>query len=202
MAVMDRLPEILVPGRSEAQAAWEIEKAFRDLGASELAFAPIVAVDANAALPHAIPGDTVITDGCLVLVDVGGRHADYCSDQTRTVWVGSRPPERFTTLLARVKRAQAAALARLGPGLSYREAHGLARDVFEAEGVAGHFTHSLGPRHRPGDPRGPQPQSGRRGRARPGHGGHGGAGAVLPPNGAGRAGSTWPLITADGCETL
>ncbi len=143
-AVMERLPEILVPGRTESQAAWEIEKCFRELGASELAFAPIVAVNANAALPHAIPGETAITEGCQVLVDVGGRHADYCSDQTRTLWVGDTPPERYLTMLDRVKRAQAAALAGLRPGLTFREAHALAREVFDREGVADRFTHSLG----------------------------------------------------------
>ncbi len=143
-AVMDRLPEVLVPGRTEAEAAWEIEKLFRGFGASELAFSPIVAVDANAALPHAIPGETVITDGCLVLVDVGGRRDDYCSDQTRTVWVGKNPPDRFLTMLDRVKRAQAAALAGLRPGLALRDAHALARAVFAKEDVADRFTHSLG----------------------------------------------------------
>ena len=142
--VMASLPDILLPGRTEGQAAWEIEKRFRELGASELAFAPIVAIDANAALPHAIPGETVITDGCLVLVDVGGRAFDYCSDQTRTVWVGGTPPERFATMLARVQAAQAAALDRLGPGMSFREAYALAREVFVREGVAERFTHSLG----------------------------------------------------------
>ncbi|MFP5258653.1 MAG: M24 family metallopeptidase [Acidobacteriota bacterium] len=143
-AVMASLPDILLPGRTENQAAWEIEKRFRELGASELAFAPIVAVNANAALPHAIPGETVITDGCLVLVDVGGRAADYCSDQTRTVWVGEAPPERFTTMLAQVQAAQAAAIERLAPGLSFRQAYALARESFAKEGVAEHFTHSLG----------------------------------------------------------
>jgi Xaa-Pro aminopeptidase len=143
-AVMERLPEVLVPGRTEAQAAWEIEKLFREFGASELAFAPIVAADANAALPHAIPGETVITDNSLVLVDVGGRRDDYCSDQTRTIWVGGNPPDRFLTMLDRVKRAQAAALAELRPGLTYRAAYALARQVFEREGVANRFTHSLG----------------------------------------------------------
>jgi Xaa-Pro aminopeptidase len=143
-AVMDSLPGILLPGRSERQAAWEIEKCFREHGASELAFASIVAVDANAALPHAIPGETVITEGCLVLVDVGGRAFDYCSDQTRTVWVGDSPPERFTTMLSRVQAAQAAVLERLRPGMAFREAYALARDVFAREGVAEHFTHSLG----------------------------------------------------------
>lgn len=143
-AVMAKLPEILVPGRTEAQAAWEIEKSFRELGASELAFAPIVGVDANAALPHAIPGETVITENCLVLVDVGGRADAYCSDQTRTLWVGGNPPERFRTMLDQVKRAQHAALSSLRPGLAFSEAYALAWKVFEKEGVAKYFTHSLG----------------------------------------------------------
>ncbi|MGD9608265.1 MAG: M24 family metallopeptidase [Desulfovibrionaceae bacterium] len=200
-AVMDRLPEILTPGRTEAQAAWEIEKAFRELGASELAFAPIVAVDANAALPHAIPGDTVITDGCLVLVDVGGRHADYCSDQTRTIWVGSRPPERFRTMLDRVKRAQAAALAKLGPGLPFREAHALAREVFAREGVAAHFTHSLG--HGVGleTHEGPSLNPAAEGVLAPGMIVTVEPGLYYPKWG----GARWEhmaCITADGCETL
>ena len=200
-AVMDRLPEILTPGRTEAQAAWEIEKAFRELGATELAFAPIVAVDANAALPHAIPGDTVITDGCLVLVDVGGRHADYCSDQTRTIWVGSRPPERFRTMLDQVKRAQAAALAKLGPGLPFREAHALAREVFAREGVASHFTHSLG--HGVGleTHEGPSLNPAAEGVLAPGMIVTVEPGLYYPEWG----GARWEhmaCITADGCETL
>ena len=42
------------------------------------------------------------------------------------------------------KAAQAAAIERLTPGLSFRQAYALAREVFAKEGVAEHFTHSLG----------------------------------------------------------
>uniref|UniRef100_I2Q653 Xaa-Pro aminopeptidase n=1 Tax=Desulfovibrio sp. U5L TaxID=596152 RepID=I2Q653_9BACT len=200
-AVMERLPDVLVPGRTEAEAAWEIEKLFREFGASELAFAPIVAVDANAALPHAIPGRTVITDGCLVLVDVGGRRDDYCSDQTRTVWVGKNPPDRFLTMLDRVKRAQAAALAGLRPGLPFRAAHALARQVFEAEGVAAHFTHSLG--HGVGleTHEGPSLNPAAEGVLAPGMVVTVEPGLYYPEWG----GARWEhmaLITEDGCETL
>ncbi|WP_043642999.1 M24 family metallopeptidase [Solidesulfovibrio carbinoliphilus] len=200
-AVMERLPDVLVPGRTEAEAAWEIEKLFREFGASELAFAPIVAVDANAALPHAIPGRTVITDGCLVLVDVGGRRDDYCSDQTRTVWVGKNPPDRFLTMLDRVKRAQAAALAGLRPGLPFRAAHALARQVFEAEGVAAHFTHSLG--HGVGleTHEGPSLNPAADGTLAPGMVVTVEPGLYYPEWG----GARWEhmaLITEDGCETL
>jgi Xaa-Pro aminopeptidase len=200
-AVMARLPEVLVPGRTEAQAAWEIEKLFRELGASELAFSSIVGVDANAALPHAIPGETVIRDECLVLVDVGGRRDDYCSDQTRTVWVGNNPPERFVTLLDRVKRAQTAVLDRLRPGLSFREAYGLAREVFVREGVAERFTHSLGHGIGLETHEGPSLNPTSEGVLEPGMVVTVEPGLYYPEWG----GARWEhmaLITADGCETL
>lgn len=199
--VMDSLPDILIPGRTEAQAAWEIEKCFREHGASELAFAPIVAVDANAALPHAIPGDTVITDGCMVLVDVGGRADNYCSDQTRTLWVGGTPPDRFRTMLDQVQRAQAAALAGLQPGLPFRDAHALARNVFARAGVAEYFTHSLG--HGVGleTHEGPSLNPASEGVLAPGMVVTVEPGLYYPKWG----GARWEhmaLITADGCETL
>ncbi|WP_256128344.1 M24 family metallopeptidase [Desulfolutivibrio sulfoxidireducens] len=143
-AVLSRLPDVLVPGMTEAQAAWEIEKLFREGGASELSFPSIVAVDENAALPHAVPGPRAITDGCLVLVDVGGRVDGYCSDQTRTFWVGGTPSDRFRRTVDMVREAQDAALAALRPGLTHQEAFLLAQNAFATHGVAAAFTHSLG----------------------------------------------------------
>lgn len=200
-AVMDSLPDILTPGRTEAQAAWEIEKRFRDLGASELAFPSIVAVNANAALPHAIPGETPITENSMVLVDVGGRHADYCSDQTRTVWVGDTPPKRFTAMLDLVKEAQTAALQLLRPGLSFREAHDAARAVFQKVGAAQFFTHSLG--HGVGleTHEGPSLNPSAEGQLAPGMVVTVEPGLYYP----GWGGARWEhmaLITAEGCETL
>ncbi len=143
-AVMARLPDVLRPGITEAEAAWEIEKLFREFGASELSFPSIVAVDENAALPHAVPGPKAATDASLVLVDVGGRLDGYCSDQTRTFWVGDTPSDRFRRTLDMVQEAQNAALAAMRPGLSYRDAYMLAKNAFAAHGVDAAFTHSLG----------------------------------------------------------
>lgn len=143
-AVFDRVPELLAVGRTEIDIAWDIERLFRQGGASELSFSPIVAVGPNAALPHAIPGRDAVTDGCPVLVDVGGRLDGYCSDQTRTYWVGDRPSEDFSRTMELVRQAQERAMAGIGPGVFFREAYHLARDHFQAHGVAEAFTHSLG----------------------------------------------------------
>ncbi|MHC1699763.1 MAG: M24 family metallopeptidase [Humidesulfovibrio sp.] len=142
--IMRALPDVLVPGLTEAEAAWQIERLFREAGAESLSFPSIVGVDRNAALPHAIPGDTRISRDCLVLVDAGCRLNGYCSDQTRTFWVGREPSERFRETKRLVIAAQKAALEAIKPGVRMAEAYAAARRVFEDAGVANQFTHSLG----------------------------------------------------------
>lgn len=134
----------LEPGRSESQVSWLIEKFFRENGASELAFANIVAVGRNAALPHAIPGDEPVVDNCPVLVDIGCRVDNYCSDQTRTFWVGQAPTDEFRRTYDLVRQAQTAAIESMRPGQPLRDAYGHARAVFEKAGTADAFTHGLG----------------------------------------------------------
>lgn len=143
-AVFAQTPDLLVPGKTEAQVAWELEKAFRDQGAEELSFASIVGVGPNAALPHAIPGRDVVREGDLVLVDMGCRLNDYCSDQTRTFWVGGMPSARFEDTMAMVRQAQDKAIDAMGPGMSFAEAYRVAREHFESLGVENMFTHGLG----------------------------------------------------------
>ena len=142
--LMEWAPGVLVPGRTERQAAWDIEQFFRNHGAEGLSFASIVAVDGNAALPHAEPGDALITDNCGVLVDVGCRLDRYCSDQTRTFWVGDRPDAQFARDLDLIKEAQAKAIALIRPGMAAADVHAAAMAYLEAEGVGDLFTHGLG----------------------------------------------------------
>lgn len=142
--IMRALPDVLVPGMCESEAAWQIERLFREAGAEGLSFPSIVGVDKNAALPHAIPGETKIERECLVLVDCGCRLSAYCSDQTRTFWVGRQPTERFQDTRRLVQQAQKAAMAVIRPGVPMADAYRAARNVFEEAGVAQQFTHSLG----------------------------------------------------------
>jgi len=142
--VMRALTDVLVPGMTETEAAWQIERLFREAGAEGLSFPSIVGVNQNAALPHAIPGETKIRQESLVLVDAGCRLAAYCSDQTRTYWVGREPSERFQDTKRLVQAAQKAAMAVIRPGVAFADAYAAARRVFEDAGVARQFTHSLG----------------------------------------------------------
>lgn len=142
--IMAMIPEFLTPGRTEKEVAWDIERSFREAGASALSFPSIVAVGENGALPHAIPGEAPIPASGPVLVDMGCRLDDYCSDQTRTFWVGERAREHFRHTLDLVRGAQEAALAVMRPGLPVSEAYAAAYQYFAARGVEDHFTHALG----------------------------------------------------------
>lgn len=134
----------LEPGKTEEAIAWEVEKFFRENGAEEMAFATIVGVGPNAALPHAIPGKDTVRDNELVLIDTGCRLHDYNSDQTRTFWVGGEPSDRFKQTKELVLEAQQAAIDIIRPGLSYADAYHAAYAVFEKAGVEKLFTHGLG----------------------------------------------------------
>ncbi len=131
-------------GLTEREVAWRIECLFREKGAEEMAFSPIVAWGKNSALPHYNPGLTTIGSRGPLLVDVGGRYCGYCSDQTRTLWIGEDVPSFFLDTLELVKRAQQLAIERLKVGMEIRQLYFLVKDFFEENGVGDRFIHALG----------------------------------------------------------
>jgi Xaa-Pro aminopeptidase len=142
--VFEQVREMLAPGMTESEVAWAIEKLYREQGASELSFSTIVGVGPNGALPHAIPGRDRIEENCPVLIDMGCRLQDYCSDQTRTFWVGDAPSPVFLRTRDLVRKAQDLAVSAMGPGMTAKEAYEVARDFFRRQGVDQYFTHGLG----------------------------------------------------------
>ncbi len=140
-AVLERS---VAPGMTERDVAWLLEQEFRQNRAEALSFAPIVGFGPNAALPHATPGQTRLEPETPVLIDMGGRLNGYCSDQTRTWWIGENPSDEFRRTLDLVQEAQSRAIARIEPGATTAELHATAREYFAQHGAAEHFTHSLG----------------------------------------------------------
>lgn len=142
--VYDRLQPQLTAGLTEKDVAWRLEQEFRLGGAEGLSFAPIVGFGPNGALPHANPGLTRLEPEMPVLIDMGGRRQDYCSDQTRTWWFGDKPTDTFRRTYDLVFEAQTLAMNKCAPGVSTEELYLTAREFFARHGVAEHFTHSLG----------------------------------------------------------
>ena len=75
-------------GMTEKEMAYEIQKFFLLNGASGLAFETIVASGINSSKPHAVPTDKKIQKGDIITIDMGCKYNGYCSDMTRTIFVG------------------------------------------------------------------------------------------------------------------
>jgi Xaa-Pro aminopeptidase len=131
------------PGRTEAEIAWALERKLRESGAEALSFDSIVAAGENAALPHAVPGNRKIKAGQPLLFDWGARLDGYCSDISRTLFLGE-PDDTFKKVFSAVHDAQQKAIEAIRPGISGKEVDKAARDHIERCGFAGHFGHGLG----------------------------------------------------------
>ena len=75
-------------GMTEKQIASAIERFFKINGADGLAFDSIVASGPNSSMPHAVPTDRKIEHGDVITIDMGCKYHGYCSDMTRTIFVG------------------------------------------------------------------------------------------------------------------
>ena len=135
--------KLLKPGVRENEVAAEIEYQMRRGGASGPAFETIVAFGERSALPHARPTAKRLKKNELVVLDLGVILAHYCSDITRTVYVG-RAPARVKQWHNAVLEAQTAAIAAVGAGVSSGEVDAAARQVLAGYKLDRYFTHSTG----------------------------------------------------------
>lgn len=136
------LPSFQV-GVTEADFCAELEYRLQKCGARKPSFDTIVASGPNGAFPHAGVTDRAIRAGELVTVDFGALVDGYCSDITRTIWLGE-PDERSRELLEIVRRAHRAGMDTVRPGLRGCEVDQVARDLIARAGYGEAFSHSLG----------------------------------------------------------
>jgi D-alanyl-D-alanine dipeptidase len=138
-----RVPDFLLPGRTEADVAADIAEAIVAEGHTEVAFV-IVGSGPHGADPHHEFSDREIQVGDIVVVDIGGPYAPgYNSDSTRTYSIGEPSPEvaqRYSVL----QRAQQAAVEAVRPGVTAEQIDAAARDVLAEAGLADYFVHRTG----------------------------------------------------------
>jgi Xaa-Pro aminopeptidase len=130
-------------GMTELEVAGILESALRQSGSDGFPFPSIVASGPNAARPHAQPTSRQIVQGDFLLLDFGARVAGYCSDITRTFVVGHATGEQREVHDV-VRLANERAMKAMRPGMSGRDADGVARGYIEDRGFGDLFGHSLG----------------------------------------------------------
>jgi Xaa-Pro aminopeptidase len=141
-AVMDQMAGVAWSGRTERDVAREIVDRGVAEGHEVMDFW-IVASGPNGASPHHEPADRVIGPGDAVVVDFGGRKDGYASDTTRMFVVGE-PPEGFVDAYDVLRRAQAAAVEHVRPGVTAASVDAVARAVIDDAGYGDRFIHRVG----------------------------------------------------------
>jgi Xaa-Pro aminopeptidase len=142
-SLFDVALETIRPGVEEVVVAAEMEYAARRKGAEQMSFETIIASGTRSALPHARASEARIPDAGFVLCDFGVILAGYCSDMTRTVYVG-HPTDDARAVYEAVRQAQQAALSAVRPGVSVGEVDQAARKLLRKNKLARYFTHSTG----------------------------------------------------------
>jgi Xaa-Pro aminopeptidase len=142
-ALEDMLLAGALVGRTERQIARDLEQRMLDLGADGIAFATIVAVGPNSAIPHHQPTERPLRVGDLLKIDFGANVGGYHADCTRT-FVAGRPAGWQAEIHAAVQAAQAAGVLACSEDAAIAEVDRVARSVIADAGYAEAFTHGLG----------------------------------------------------------
>jgi D-alanyl-D-alanine dipeptidase len=138
-----RVPDFLVPGRTEADVAANIAEAIVAEGHSAVAFI-IVGSGPHGADPHHSYSDRELQAGDIVVVDIGGAYEPgYHSDSTRTYSIGDPEPD-VAQQYSILQQAQRAAFDAVRPGVTAAQVDAAARDVLAEAGLAEFFVHRTG----------------------------------------------------------
>ncbi|MBY9064087.1 Xaa-Pro peptidase family protein [Sphingomonas yunnanensis] len=133
LEVQRRAAAILRPGIAASEVKRFIDAAHQAIGGGGSFFCAVQFGEATA-YPHGLPGDQLLEEDQLVLVDTGCRVHGYHSDITRTYAFGRVAPEVHETFAVE-REAQAAAFAAVRPGVTCEAVDAAARAVLERAGL-------------------------------------------------------------------
>lgn len=141
--VMSQMVDVIRPGISERKVAHLIETQIREAGADDIAFKPIVASGPNSALPHHSPTDRELKAGEFVVMDFGAVYKGYCSDMTRTFFLG-KANSRQREIYDIVKAAYDAGYKEVVKGKKIEDLDLAVRNVISSAGYGEYFIHRTG----------------------------------------------------------
>ncbi len=130
-------------GMTEKEIAFRLEMIIKEAG-NDLAFDPIVAVDANAALPHynTKTGNGRLQNNSVLLVDFGVKKDDYISDITRMIFM-KNCPEKIMRTYEILKKVQENTLARIPKETQLGNLDAFCREELSKNNLP-EFAHSTG----------------------------------------------------------
>ena len=119
----------LKPGMMEYQVQADFEYACRRLGAARQSFPTIAGSGLNGCMMHYVTNHCEAKDGSLILLDLGVKYGNYCSDITRTYPVNGKFSPRQREFYELVLKANKAVAEAARPGVTTKDLNDIARRV-------------------------------------------------------------------------
>jgi Xaa-Pro dipeptidase len=144
---MQMIKKYFKEGITELELAARFDFMQKSLGASGNSFPTIVCFGKNAAMPHHSPDGTRLRRGDFILIDVGAKVENYCSDITRTFIFGGAGTKQQREMIGIVRGAQKEAISQIRSGRNGKQIHLMAEKYINSaqEGkYKGKFIHGLG----------------------------------------------------------
>lgn len=116
---------------TEYRAEALIEYTFRDLGGDGAGFPSIVGGGANSCVLHYTANNADLSDGDLLVVDIGAQYKNYSADVTRTIPVNGRFTEEQRKIYEIVLEAQKAGIEKCRKGNKFWDPHEAATAVIQ-----------------------------------------------------------------------
>ena len=120
----------------------------------DISFNPIVAINENAAKPHALPTSKKLQKNDLILVDAGIKYERYCSDRTCTSVADFEnfsfkreqkfKDKKHQKIYDIVLKAQELTIKNAKSGMMAKDVDKIARDYISKAGYGEYFVHSTG----------------------------------------------------------
>ena len=137
----DYICTIIKPGMTEKEISKKIYDFFVKNGATGLSFDTIVGAGINSAQIHSIPTDRIIEEKDIILIDMGCVYDGYCSDMSRTIFVGE-PTQKQKEIYNLVIEAYENAISNIKIGITTKEADLFGRQKILDKGYD--YAHALG----------------------------------------------------------
>ncbi|MFN4245381.1 MAG: M24 family metallopeptidase [Brevinematia bacterium] len=137
------LLKLIKPGISELQLSAELEYYLKLKGAEQMSFQTIIASGPRSSIPHNRASSKTISENEPIVIDFGVKKNMYCTDTTRTIFIG-KPPQKFADTYKIVLEALNEGLNFAKEGVKAEELDKKVRGVIEKYNLGEYFIHSTG----------------------------------------------------------
>jgi Xaa-Pro dipeptidase len=141
--IMNTITRKIDVGMTELEISGLIEYEGRKMGSEKMSFETITSFSNHSSKPHNEPGVKKLGKKDIIMIDFGPRFEKYCSDITRTFFIG-KPTEEVIKMYKATEQAQKKALSSIKSNIKASDIDKAVRDVFKEYGYERYFIHGTG----------------------------------------------------------